>query len=305
MPAIPCGDLNALVVFAAVTEAGGITAAAGRLGIPKARVSVLLRRLESGLGVTLFTRTTRRVVPTEAGRRLYEDSKPALDDLGSALAQIGGDAGSMSGTLRIAAPVDYAAQVVAPAVGEFARRHPRLSIRLCASDRITDLVAEGIDVSFRMGWLRESSMRAVKLGEFEQCLVAAPDYLRARGHPGHPRELVDHDWIALTLLPTPLTWRFAHADGTAETVRLSSRLQTDSPATLRALVTSGAGLSILDHPSVSEALAGGRLVRLLPGWSVQKGGVHAVFPPGRLPPPGVRAFVEFFREHLAGPGHQR
>ena len=277
---------------------GGFTAAAGRLGVTKAKVSVEVRRLEAALGVSLLTRTTRRVVPTDAGRRLHQACAPLLTELAEAMAQVSGAQGAIAGTLKIAAPVDHTAQFLAGVAAEFARLHPRLRINLCASDHIDDMVAEGIDLSIRFGWLRDSSQRAVKLGELEQCVLAAPGYLQVHGTPTEPQDLSRHEWIALTLLPSPLTWTFTSPAGVAETVRLASRLQTDSPAALRALVIGGAGLAVLEMLSIAEELQRGRLQRVLPGWSLPRGGIYAVYPPGRHLPAGVRAFVEFYRGKL-------
>jgi len=292
------GDLNDLAVFAAVVETGGFTAAAERLGVTKAKVSVEVRRLEAALGVSLFTRTTRRVVPTDAGRRLHQACAPLLGGLAEAMEQVSGDHGAIAGTLKIAAPVDHMAQFLATATAEFARHHPRLKINLCASDHIADMVAEGIDLSIRFGWLRDSSQRAVKLGEFEQCVVAAPAYLQAHGTPQAPQALIRHEWIALTLLPTPLTWTFTAPDGQSETVRLGSRVQTDSPAALRSLLIGGAGVSVMEMLGIGDALKSGQLQRLLPEWSLPRGGIYAVYPPGRHSPASVRAFVEFYRAKL-------
>jgi len=291
-------DLNGLAIFVEVMEAGGITAAAERLGVAKNKVSIELRRLEAALGLTLFVRTTRRVAATEAGRRLYECCKPALAELEKAVGELGSERADLSGTLKIGASVDHAEQVLAPLVTTFAALHPALNITLCASDRVADMVAEGIDVSFRVGWLRDSSMRAVKLGEFEQCVVASPAYLKAHGMPRHPRELAQRAWVALSLLPAPRTWRFSGPNGEQEVLRLGGHLQTDSPAVLRALLCSGAGLSVMAVHVLGDALGSGRLQRVLPEWSLPRGGIYAVYPPGRHPPANARAFVEHCRGRL-------
>ena len=223
-PGAAGADLNALRVFAAVAEAGGITAGAELLGMTKARVSIEISRLEALLGVSLFTRTTRRVAPTEAGDDLYAQAVPLLRRLEDALAQAqaGQGAAVLTGTLRISAPVDLAVQSLAPAVAEFAALHPQLQIDLRSSDRVADIVKEGVDVAIRMGWLRDSSLRATKLGEFEQHVVASPAYLRRAGKPARPEDLAEHQWIALSVLPTPLTWKFAGPRGQQRTVRMVS-----------------------------------------------------------------------------------
>lgn len=291
-------DLNALPVFAAVAEAGGFTAAAQRLGVAKAKVSLDIARLEAQLGVTLFSRTTRRVALTEAGQALYAQCIPPLRGLQEALGQAGGER-ELAGLLRISAAVDYAAHTVAPALAAFAARHPALEIDLRTSDRVADMLKEGIDVALRMGWLRDSSLRAAKLGEFEQYVVAAPAYLERMPPITHPRDLALHEWIALSLLQSPLTWQFSSAKGQRRSVRVSARLRTDSVGALRGLVQSGCGISVLDEVSAGPALLGGQLVRVLPGWSLPRGGVHAVYPPGRYVPSKVRAFIDFYAAWLA------
>lgn len=297
-------DLNALRVFAAVAEAGGFTAAAERLGLSKARVSLEIGRLEARLGARLFNRTTRRVALTDAGQALLADCIPPLRGIEERLAQLGGagEAG-LAGTLRIGCTVDHALQSLARVVTDFAARHPRLQIELRTSDRVVDLVEEGLDLSFRVGWLRDSTQRAVRLADFEQWVVASPAYLRRAGVPARPEELAGHEWVALGLLPAPLTWKFTAADGTGCTVRMRARLRADSAATLRALLEGGAGCSALDRFSAEAPVAAGRLVRLLPAWSLPRGGLYAVHPPGRHLPARARAFVEFYRASLpAAPG---
>jgi DNA-binding transcriptional LysR family regulator len=291
-------DLNRLAVFAAVTEAGGFTAAAHRLGVAKAKVSIEVRRLESALGANLFNRTTRRVVLTEAGRRLFEASGPLLHELQNALAQAGDERGGVAGSLRISAPVDYAAQSLASVVAAFTQLHPQLQIELSATDRVVDLVGEGFDLAIRSGWLRDSTLRATKLGEFEQWVVAAPGYLERHPAPKRVADLAGHEWIALTLLPTPLTWKFAARSGRVETVRVKARLRTDSPTVLRALLVGGAGISVMNVLAIADELRSGRLLRLLPAWSLARGGIYAVYPPGRHPAANVRAFVDFYRAKL-------
>ena len=234
-------SLDLLVIFAAVTEAGGFTAAAERLGLTKAAVSLRVRQLETRLGADLFTRTTRRVQLTDAGRQLYEASAASLHSLGEALAGVTTARDTLSGTLRITAPVEYAASELAPMVARFAAAHPQLRIELHTSDRVLDLVAERIHLAFRLGHLRSSSARATRLAGFEQWVVAAPAYLRGKPAPKRPSDLSDHDWVSLSLMRTPLTWTFSSARGQKESVRMRSRLQVDSSSTLRALLYSRPG----------------------------------------------------------------
>jgi len=292
-------NLNDLLIFSAVAETGGFTAAAEKLNVAPAKVSLEIARLEAQLGVALFTRTTRKVALTEQGQTLHAECTPLLAQLQTALDGLHGTQERLSGVLRIAAPVDHGAQMLAPALARFAALHPKLHIDLRTSDRIADLVAEGIDVAIRMGWLRDSSQRAVKLGEFGQFVVASPDYLRRAGTPLSPADLVRHDWVAMTLLPTPLTWTFTSPDGGEHTVQLKARMKADSASALRSLVRHGVGISVLDQFSATPELASGQLVRVLADWQVPRGGLYAVFPPGRHVSAKARAFSRFYQEHLA------
>ncbi|UUZ53528.1 LysR family transcriptional regulator [Massilia sp. H-1] len=167
-------DLNSLTFFDCVVEAGSFTGAADRLGVAKAKVSVQIARLERQLGVSLFTRTTRQVTLTDAGRALHDQCQPLLRGLSDALAEAGNQQGELSGMLRISTTALQASQTVGPALVEFAALHPRLQIDLRTGDKVADMVAEGIDLSFRMGWLRDSTQRAIKLRDFSQFVVASP-----------------------------------------------------------------------------------------------------------------------------------
>lgn len=292
-------DLNSLLVFDAVADCGGFTAAAERLGIAKAKVSLQVNRLERQLGVSLFHRTTRKVALSDAGRLLQAECGPLLHGIQEAIDLLGQQQpGELTGTLRLATSVDHAVLSLAPALAHFAALHPALQIDLRTSDQVVDLVSEGIDVAIRLGWLRDSSLRAVKLGEFGQHLVASPEYLARAGRPKHPEDLAQREWIALTLLPTPLTWKFTSRKSETCTVQVKSRLRVDSPGALRAILRQGAGLSVLDQYSAEEGEKTGELVRLLPQWSLPRAGIYAVYPPGRHVPAKVRDFVAFYREFL-------
>lgn len=295
-------DLNSLSTFDHVAQAGSFTGAAERMGVAKAKISVQIARLERQLGVALFARTTRQVALTDAGRALHAQCQPLLGGLADALAQAGSERAELSGMLRVSCTLQQAMQSLGPALVSFAALHPRLQVDLRTDDRVADMVAEGIDLSFRMGWLRDSTQRAQKLGDFQQSVVASPAYLARRGSPTHPQELAQHDWVALSLMRTPLTWRFEGSEGEVA-VQMKSRLQVDSPGALLAVVEAGAGVTVLEERTIKGALAAGSLVRLLPEWSLPRGGMYAVLPPGRHVPARVRAFIDFYRDYLARPGN--
>jgi DNA-binding transcriptional LysR family regulator len=238
------------------------------------------------------------VALTDAGHALYDQCVPQLRAVQETLTGFGSDR-ALSGTLRITAPMDYAAQTVSAAVAAFAREHPGLQVDLRSSDRVVDLLKDGIDVALRLGWLRDSSLRSVRLGEFQQYLVAAPAYLAGAARITRPADLAQHEWVALTLMQTPLTWKFVSQRGQTRSVRVNGRLRTDSVGALRGLLEAGAGLSVMDEFSAGQALATGTLVRVLPQWSLPRGGIHAVFPPGRYVSAKARAFADFYKAWMA------
>lgn len=294
---VPLADLNLLRTFLAVAELKNFTAAAERLRLARPQVSLQVRRMETMLGTSLFHRTTRRVTLTDAGQRLFEQCAPLLTGIEQVVQQAASSEAGLRGRLRVSAPVENAVHVVAPVVAAFANRFPEVRVELLVSDRIQDIVAEGIDVSIRVGWLRESSARVSRLGEFEQAVLASPEYLALHRAPESPEQLAQHRWIALTLLPAPLTWSFSRRSKSV-TVRMNPHLRTDSAVALRALLLSGAGISVGSLLHLESDVRKGSLVRVLPEWSLPGGGVHAVYPPGAQVSPVARAFVELLKTQM-------
>ena len=289
------GELKRLAVFAAVAEGGGFTAAAERLGSTKAMVSAQVRRLESELGANLFTRTTRRVTLTEVGRRLFEESVPLLRELEAVLDRAGGSGGALHGSLRLTVPTNYLAGNLAPLLARFAAQHPQIQLDLLATDDVVDLVGEGVDLAIRGGLLPDSSLRAVRLSQFEQWAVAAPSYLARYGLPRAPQDLAGHRWVTLSLLRSPLTWSFSRG-GARRVVRMQSAARCNTPMAVQELVLEGLGLSVLTDYMVRADVEQGRLVRLLPGWTLPSGGIHAVYPASRHLPAKVSALIDFLRQ---------
>lgn len=290
-------DLNALPLFLALARAGSFTGAAERLGCNKSKISLSIKRLEQRLGVALVTRTTRQVQLTEAGERLLAGLTPLFSELEGLLDQVETDQQTLQGELRITAPEDFAAQVVSPAVVAFSERHPQLEIELRTGDSVADMVKEGIDLAIRLGWLKDSSLRATRLGEFEQFLVASPAFMASHGPVSHPRDLAALPWVTFTPLPSPLTWTFSRADERC-TVRMQGALKANTTAVTKQLLLQQAGLSVLADSIAADELERGGLQRVLPDWDLPGGGIYAVYPPGRHTPAKVRAFVEFLRERL-------
>ncbi|UPG84561.1 LysR family transcriptional regulator [Luteibacter aegosomatis] len=296
--ASPDINLNRLAVFVALVRAGSFTAAAERLGTTKAMVSQHIAKLEDELGVTLLVRSTRRMSLTDAGERFHEDCARVLADAESAVSRLGECRDTPMGTLRVAAAGDHGPAIVAPVLAEYAARHPQVSVELVVSDDIVDVIAERFDLSIRIGWLRDSSLRAAKLSSFRQCLVASPAYLARRGEPSAPDELAAHDWISLSVLSSPTRWTFVDDAGTEHTVRTRPIASANSTLAAHAFVVAGLGMSVLPDYVVHADIATGRLVSLLDGYRLPDGGVHAVYP-GKQTSVKVRAFIDLLKERMA------
>jgi len=288
-------DLGRLNVFLAVAQAGGFTAAARRLGATKAMVSQQIGRLERELGASLFNRTTRRVALTDAGQQLYERAQPLLRDLSAVIDQVGEHDRALSGKLRVTCSDHYVQARLAKQLAAFAQRHPQLAVDLLISDEVLDLGAEGIDLAIRTGWLRDSTLHAVRLQEVRQCVIASPALVAQWGMPDAPGELERYPWVALTRLRSPLRWQFRKGNR-MQAVRLASRFHTNSTQAVLALVKAGAGAGVLADFMVEDALARGEVVRLLDDWALPLAGVHAVYPATAHVSTRVRALIDFLRD---------
>jgi DNA-binding transcriptional LysR family regulator len=288
-------QLGRLLVFVAVAKAGGFTAAANRLGTSKKLVSHQIHRLEAELGGALFFRTTRRVTLTAAGAELMLSCEPAFGDLAAAVDRFGAASVEVTGSLRITTIPEFAVSALGRVLAEFGRLHPRLRIELITSVEKLDLIAERIDVAVRVGWLRDSSLRSMKFGVFQQYVIAAPEYLARAGVPKEPEDLAIHRWVEASLLPTPLRLSFTGPRGSVRVVKLTSTMAGNAPPSVYALVRGGAGLSALPDFVVQRDIDSGGLVRVLSNWKLAEGGDHIVYPSTGEPPLKVRAFIDFFR----------
>jgi DNA-binding transcriptional LysR family regulator len=299
-------NLNRLAYFATVVETGSFTRAAQRLGISKAVVSQQVARLEEEAGVTLLLRTTRKVVATDAGRALHARCVVILQESVQAFDELAQGAKLPRGKLRVTAPFDYGSSVVVPVVTRFAQTFEQCDVELSLSDRIVDVQA--VDVAVRVGWLRDSSHVARRIGTMEQYLVCAPNFAATLGRVREPEALSKLAFVANGSLPEPNVLRFSHAKRGQRSARMSTRFVVDATPAAHAAVLAGAGLSVLPDYLVSSDLVAGRLVRVLPEWKLRSAGIHVVLPSVRFRSAKVSQFLELLtdaeaqrRERVAAP----
>lgn len=293
-------NLNRLAVFVAVVEEGTFAGAARRLDVAKAMVTTHIQKLEAELRATLLVRTTRSVSLTEAGQTFYEASRVIVEQAEAAIESARSHSGEVTGTLRVTAPMDYAATVVAPVAAALTQAHPSLRIELITADHVLDLVTDRVDVGIRLGWLADSSHQAVKLGSFALWLVASPSLLRAGGLPKSPHDLSGRPMAAFSVLQKPTQWTFAGPQGEAEEVFFDAVFTADSAVALKQVVLSGGGFGVMTDFTVSQDIEAGRLMRVLPQWTLPEGGIYAVFPASTQRALKVRVFVDALRAHVEG-----
>ncbi|WGW05301.1 LysR family transcriptional regulator [Tropicibacter oceani] len=288
-------NLNRLAYFAAVVETGSFTRAADRLGVTKAVVSSQVTQLEAELKATLLVRNTRKVSTTEAGHLFYTRCASILNEAQEAFSELSQLSEQPVGTLRMTAPNDYGTAIVAPLAAAFRRKYPDCRVELHLGDDHSDLMAGDLDLAIRVGWLRDSTLLARRVGGFKQLLVGAGGNPSAFDHIQHPDDLSAAPFIANRALSNPLHWRFENAAGETVSVKLQSDLSIDSAPAIMAAVKEGAGLAILPDYLVRKHLASGALDHVLPHWHLPEGGIFVVLPASRFRAAKVSAFTEMLR----------
>lgn len=290
-------DLTALRSFVTVTDSGGFSRAAEQLGTSAAAISRRIAGLEQSLGIQLFHRTTRRIDLTEAGRQFYADVTNVFHLLEEAEERVRAGKEHASGLMRVAAPLSFGIQRLAPLLPQFLQRHPALKIQLLLEDRYTDLVAEGIDVALRIGALADSSLVAKRIAPVERFFCAAPSYLDAHGTPEQPGELSQHHCLEYSQRGSREDWSGALGlPGDAFEQRCS--LVANNAEVLKECAIQGMGIALLPDFVVRPALADGTLRQVLPDCTPPPLGLYAVRPSSRLIPARVRLFIDYVSEAL-------
>lgn len=289
--------LNAMQVFRAVVDSGSFSAAARRLDIGQPAVSKTVAALEERLGVRLLVRTTRQQTLTEAGRRFYERSGIALDEVDAAEAAARDEAASLSGTLRVSAPPLYASAQIIPRLETFLAAHPELAVEFVLDDQRIDLVEAGVDLALRAGALPDSSLVARRIDRARRLIVASPAYLERHGGPERPDDLARHAAVTYSGFQASSEWSFEGRAG-PKAVAVRSVLRVDSALGLRTAVLAGLGIGMVSERMIEPELADGSLVELLAEWALPRVDVWAVYPSGHRPPLRARAFVDWLEQAL-------
>ncbi|MEM1161858.1 MAG: LysR substrate-binding domain-containing protein [Pseudomonadota bacterium] len=286
-------QLRQIAIFAKTVDHGSFRGAARALELSPSVVSYHIAQLEERLGTALLYRSTRKLSLTEDGERLLAKAHAMIEAAEDGLQIVANHAAEPSGLLRITLPAVLAQSDLVDRIAGFTSAHTKVRLELDFSDVRRELIADGMDVAIRMGWLRDSALKARKLYDVERRLVAASSYLAGRDRPKSPTDLADWNWVGLT--PAPRGQEFCRPD--RKTIRLSPRAQisvNDASAIYR-LVRAGAGIAVLPDYLFQQDLADGSVEVLLEDWTVAELGVYAVWPPN-APKDGL---IARFVGHLA------
>jgi len=294
-------DFNDMLFFAAVVDEGGFAAAGRSLGLPKSRLSRRVALLEAQLGVRLLHRSTRKLSLTPAGELYYRHCSAMRQEADAAQAAIAQVQSEPRGIIRVVCPVTLAQTVVGPILPDYLRQHPLVHIHMQVSNRVVDLVEEGVDVALRVrASLAESGSLVVKhLGLSHAVLAASPALLARQGAPTQPADLARMDSVVMSSTDGKAQWKLFGPNGAQQTVTHTPVFIADDLLTLKFAVLGGVGMAILPDYMCLEEIESGRLVSVLPEWAPQPGIVHAVFASRRGLVPALRSFLDFLGDRMA------
>ncbi|GKQ98360.1 LysR family transcriptional regulator [Aeromonas hydrophila] len=297
--AITRTDLAELAVFAAVARHQSFSKAALELGVSASALSHSLKGLETRLGVRLLNRSTRAVVPTDAGQRLLTQLLPTLSHLESALGELARHSDEPVGRLKISAPRGAIDELLAPVLIDYMVRYPRMQVEVVEQELMPRLIEDGYDAALFYGDLLPKEMIGVPLGPPQRYLVvAAPAYLAEHGIPQHPRELTRHACIGYRLTPSHhYRWAFAGEEGSMLEIEVTGPLTTSTPALYLGAAEAGLGLAYCLEEEVSRQLAEGTLVSVLEPWCPTFVGFSLFYPSRHQLGNGLRALIDMLKGH--------
>ncbi|TAL95132.1 MAG: LysR family transcriptional regulator [Paraburkholderia sp.] len=283
--------------FLLAVEWRSITEAARRLNLSKSVISKRVSDLEREVGQQLLLRSTRNVLPTDAGLVLYEAASDSMRRLADAVDMISDDLNGLRGELRITAPVSLTQLWLGDVIARFAAAHPQLHVSLELNDRILNIEAERFDIAIRVARLPDSSLIARRIGVSERVIVASPDYVEKHGVPRSLDDISKHKCLCYTNVPASQTWSFPSLAPHSKPRTLAPRsvFASNNGEALRDAAVRGLGLAVLPTFIAGHDLVDGRLVRILPDERPEDDIIYAVYPRGPFTSHKLRSFIEHLR----------
>ncbi|AMH09429.1 TPA: LysR family transcriptional regulator [Klebsiella aerogenes] len=291
--------LRGMETFVAVVECGSFTGAAARLEMSAVMVGKYIALLEGQLGTRLLERNTRRQSLTDAGRVYFDEARRVLEQVANAERSVERLRLAPAGTLRVSAPVSFGASIIAPLTASFLQAWPEVRVELDLTNRMVDLVDEGIDLAIRIGDIQRTDLVAKYLAPYRMAICAAPDYLARHGTPQTPADLAGHQCLSHTVWTARNEWRLP---GAAEEVRWKrdAVLRCNDGYALRMAAVAGAGLLLQPEVLLAEDLANGRLVRILQNYTPEPRPIHLLWRQDLRPLPKLTRFVEHLLKEVNG-----
>ena len=295
-------DIAVLRLFVDVVRRGSFAAAARDHDLAPSSISRAIETLEKDLATRLFQRTTRRLTLTEAGISYFDRVAPLVEQLQDARAAASDVGQEPHGVLRVTASVSFGQRCILPILPDLLARYPKLSLDLVLTDAVVDLVAERIDVAVRLGQLSDSSLIAHKLADMPYVICASPDYLRRRGRPKRPGDIVDHDCLLFPFGGFRTRWTFVDRAGRRQSVPVAGRVVISNAMALQECARGGMGIALLSRWLTDTDVASGRLVDVFPGYKVTatdfKSAAWLVYPSRAYIPLKVRVFAEALQKYM-------
>ncbi len=297
--------LKELELFVRVVETGSLSKAALALDLSNAAASRHLASLEARLAVRLVERNTRRLYPTGEGQAFFSRARAILNDLADAESEVNSATLDPSGTLRISASLSFAMQLIAPRIGDYTQRYPKVKVHIEASNRYLDLIDNGIDVAVRTREMEpDSNITIRRLATTRRILVASPKYLTRMGTPQHPSDLSAHQLLVYLHANNPNELRFTQGDA-AVVVPALGLLESNDGQILRAAALEGTGILVQPTYIVFEDIVAGRLVPILDDWDLPRLHINLAYPSRKHLSAKVRSFIDFMVEEFERHDYQR
>jgi DNA-binding transcriptional LysR family regulator len=290
-----------IATFVKIAEAGGFAAAARKLGVSPSTVTIQIQDLEDRLGVRLLNRSTRKVSLTEIGRAYYERCMHILADMDEADSAVQAMHSKPSGVLHLNVSISIPF-FLAPVIAEFTSLNPDVKVAMTMSDRMVDLVEEGIDLAITTMPVPNSNLVMRRVGSFRMVVCGSPDYFARHGVPREPDDLVNHNCMKYTFSPWGDDWRFKSPEG-QRTIRVTGNMEANSANALKLTAALGQGLIWVPDFLARDDIKSGRLIPVLTKFSCPEQAIHAVYPHRQHLSTNVRSFLDLIAKHSRVAGH--
>jgi len=290
-------DKNAMALYVKVVENNSFSRAAEREGIPVSTVSRKISELEKALGVRLLERSTRRLRMTEIGQDYYQRCRRGLEEFETANFMVNDQQAEVSGRLRLSAPPSLSDVIIVPLIAAFQALYPNALVNCLVTDRHVNHIEDGIDISLRVGDLKDSSLVARRLLSYRSVLVASPAYLERAGAPSHPNELPLHALVAFSRWEAAVAWVLEN-NGATHKVNVQPRIAINDYTGVQSAVINGLGISEIPSILCGQRLHDGSLVEVMPDWQFSPVSLSAIYPSNRNLSRLVRLFKDFCVERI-------